>query len=71
MPDFGGSKNGLTVMGKTASLIVRQTWASGATDDTEYDIADPGVWSAVARLSVKYESLPSLPSFLKHGRPTK
>lgn len=45
---FGGSRGGI-VVGKTASLIVRNR-QGGQISDIEYDIYDAGVWAWIARL---------------------
>ena len=50
-PGFGGSRSGLLV-GKTASLIMRQTAAWGCRD-TEYDIADPKAWGFINRIAAE------------------
>lgn len=49
MEGFGGSKSGL-VVGKTASLVLRQRQTSaGSLTDTEYDIHDAKVWEAIGK----------------------
>lgn len=49
MPGFGGSRSGLLVSDKTASLILRQNVKGGGIHDSEHDIHDPRVWEAIAK----------------------
>lgn len=46
---FGGSSRGLTVVGKTASLITR-TKSPGGTEDVERDVYDPKFWEWMSRM---------------------
>jgi hypothetical protein len=47
-PGFGGSSRGL-VIGKTASIIVREMSVWGCKD-TEHDIDDPWLWGWIGKL---------------------
>lgn len=56
-PGFGGSRHGL-VVGKTASLVLRQQGRAGITHDDERDITDPAFWRMIAAMLGGTSDLP-------------
>lgn len=58
-PRFGGARNGLTVRGKTASLITRRTSPMCVLQEHEWDLTEPKVWRVVQDLIDEVKNLRS------------